>query len=264
MKTYQRSYAATKSQMYDQRSRVQKAIRMIKTLEDYLGKDNLSKLSLLDIGSSTGIITNSLAPFFKKVVGIDIDKGAIEYAKKTFQRGNLTFEQGDSMKLKFASYSFDVVICAQIYEHVPDPQKLFQEIYRVLKPGGVCYLAAVNKFWPIEPHYNLPFLSFLPKALANYYVRLTSKGNSYYETLLSYWQLKNLTKDFIRNEYTEKILKNPSEFGYNIPNLGIFSYLGKYFAPTLFWILVKPDSKNTKFFSRSRSSKPSPTNVGYY
>ncbi len=229
--------------MYDEPSRVQKAIRMIKTLEDYFGKNNLSKLSLLDIGSSTGIITHFLAPYFKKVVGIDIDEGAIEHAKKTFQQGNLTFEQGDSMKLNFPANSFDIVICAQIYEHVPDPQKLFQEIYRVLKPQGVCFLAAVNKFWPIEPHYNLPFLSFLPKPLANYYIKLTGKAESYYETLLSYWQLKDLTKDFVCIEYTEKILKNPKKFGFNIPALGVFSYLGKFFAPTIFWVLVKPGSK---------------------
>lgn len=242
MKAYQVNYATTRSQMYNQTSRVQKAQRIIKTLEDYLG-NNLSKLRLLDIGSSTGIITSTLSKHFKEVVGIDIDRGAVAYAKKTFKYKNLTFKLEDSMKLNFPANSFDVVVCAQIYEHVPDPKKLFAEIYRVLKPEGVCYLAAVNKLWPIEPHYNLPFLSFLPKPMANFYIRLTGKASNYYETLLSYWQLKDLTKDFISIEYTEKILTDPKKFAYNIPSLGIFSYFGKFLAPTLFWILVKPGKK---------------------
>lgn len=237
---YQPDYAASRSQMYDQASRVQKAVRMIKTLEDYFGKDHLSSLIVLDIGSSTGIITNSLAPHFKKIVGIDIDQGAVEHAQKTYSKDNLTFKLGDSMKLDFPANTFDIVICAQIYEHVPNPQKLFTEIYRVLKPGGVCYLAAVNKLWPIEPHYSLPFLAIMPKFLANIFVKLTGKAESYYETLLSYWKLKSLTKDFKINEYTEKILQNPQKFGYNHLPLGLFSFPGKFFAPTLFWLLIKP------------------------
>lgn len=240
MKSYQPDYAAYRSQMYDQTSRVQKAVRMVKTLEDYFGKDKLNTLTVLDIGSSTGIITNALAPHFRKIVGVDIDQGAVEYAQKTFKESNFTFKLGDSMKLDFPENTFDVVICAQIYEHVPDPQKLFSEIYRVLKPQGVCYLAAVNKLWPIEPHYNLPLLAIMPKSLANFFVRLTGKGSSYYESLLSYWQLKGLTKNFEIKEYTEKILKNPKKYGYSHPSFGPFSILGKFFAPTLFWLLVKP------------------------
>ena len=34
----------------------------------------------------------------------------------------------------------------------------------------------------MEPHYNLPFLSYLPKSTANYYVRFTGKAKKYYET----------------------------------------------------------------------------------
>ena len=40
------------------------------------------------------------------------------------------------MKLSFKENSFDIVICTHVYEHVPNSKKLFDEIYRVLKPGG--------------------------------------------------------------------------------------------------------------------------------
>ncbi len=245
-KNYQFNYAAGRPQMYDLESRKKKAERMIKTLSHYFGEKNLKKLSLIDIGASSGIIDNVLATKFKKVVGVDIDKDAISYAKKKFKRKNLIFKVGDALKLDFKQNTFDVVICTHIYEHVSDPKKLFKEIYRVLKPDGVCYLAAINKLWPIEPHYDLPFLSYLPKDWANVYVKIFNKAKQYYETPLSFWELQKLCSDFKIVDYTQKIMNDPKKFGYSdkingwilIPSQ-ILSPISKYLAPTFFWLLIK-------------------------
>lgn len=246
MNNYQLNYAAGRPQMYDKQARENKALRIIKTLENFLGKEKLKKLSVLDVGSSSGIIDNFLANKFKKVVGIDIDKKAVMFARRKFNRKNLTFKVDDAINLSFKNEKFDVVICAQVYEHVPDAKKLFSEIYRVLSPGGVCYLAAINGLWPWEPHYNLPFLSYLPKSIANLYVRLFKKAQKYYENPKSYWELKKLTKEFKKIEYTQKILRKPKFFGYGniitgiwLPAAYLLSPLSKYFAPTFFWLLVK-------------------------
>jgi len=134
MKSYQRNYAATRPQMYDLPSRRLRAIRIIKTLSHFYGSlDNLSELKALDVGSSTGIIDSILAKNFKEVVGSDIDRKAVYFAQKKFKQKNLRFVVEDAMKLSFKDENFDVVICAQVYEHVPDPKKLLSEIYRVLK-----------------------------------------------------------------------------------------------------------------------------------
>ncbi len=58
--------------------------------------------------------------------------------------------------------SCDLVICAQVYEHVPDDRRLAEEVYRVLKPGGVVFFSGPNWLFPIEGHYHLPFLHWLP------------------------------------------------------------------------------------------------------
>lgn len=244
-KNYQKNYAEGRPQMYDMKSREQKGIRIVKTLGDYFGSKNLSKLQVLDVGASTGIIDNVMAPFFKKLIGTDIDKKAIIYAKKNFKRKNLEFKVEDAMKLSFKNNSFDVVICTHVYEHVPNAQRLFDEIYRVLKPNGVCYLAAINAMWPWEPHYNLLFLSWLPKTLADKYVRLFKKAKNYYETPLTYWGIKNITKKFELINYTEKIIINPKKFGFadwNIENslTKILSKFATYFLPTFFFLLKKP------------------------
>lgn len=247
MGRYQHDYASGRPQMYDVQGRIRKAWRIVKLLEDYYGKKKLKELKVLDVGASTGIIDNELSKHFNQVVGIDIDSDAIDFAKKKFKRKSLVFQTDDAMKLSFKSNLFDVVICTQIYEHVPDPKKLFKEIFRVLKPGGTCYVAALNKLWPWEPHYDLPFLSWLPKQLGNAYVRVMGKAPEYYETLKTYWQLKTLMSNFQIIDYTPKILRSPKKFKYagfakfpmNIVAWCI-SFLSKYVVPTFFFLIVKP------------------------
>jgi hypothetical protein len=53
------------------------------------------------------------------------------------------------------------------------------EINRVLSPGGLAYLAAPNKWRLVEPHFGLPFLSWLPSSLSDRYVRLMKRGTHY-------------------------------------------------------------------------------------
>lgn len=249
---YQLEYASKVPEMYNQVSREQKARRMVKILESYYGKEKLAELTLLDLGSSTGFIDNILSPHFKEVIGIDIDRGAVKFAQEHFERDNLSFSEGNAMQLKFKANSVDIIICSHIYEHVPDSEKLFSEIYRVLKPGGVCFLAAVNKWWPLEPHYKLPFLSWVPKSIANFYMQMTGKGKHYYESLRSYWGLKQLTKQFKIVEYTDKIIRYPNLYGYDdVLKTGslqaktafLLTLLSKFLSPTFFWLLVKNDEK---------------------
>lgn len=248
MKAYQFNFSHDWPSMYDKNAREEKARRIIKVLEDYFGKNRLKELTILDIGSSTGIIDNILAPNFKKVVCVDIDEGGINYAKKTFKKPNLKFYIKDAMNLDLPDNSFDVVICTQVYEHVPDAKKLFSEIYRILKPNGVCYLAALNKLWPLEPHHKLLFLSWLPKNLADIYISFTRNKVEYEETLRTYWNLRSITSKFTYIDYTKKILQNPQKFGYNkviSSNFRIdyivklLSPIASFFTPTFIWLLIK-------------------------
>ncbi|MBI3397447.1 class I SAM-dependent methyltransferase [Candidatus Woesebacteria bacterium] len=246
MQSYQLNYASGRPQMYDKTSRINKASRIIKTLGDYIGQEKLKALTVLDVGASTGIIDFYLSKHFNHITGIDIDHKAIFYANRQFKRKNLVFKTGDALRLVFPKNKFDIIICTHVYEHVPNPGKLFEEIYRVLKPGGIVYFAAINSLWPIEPHYDLPFLSYLPKKLANIYVSLFNRAKRYYETPLNYWQLEKLTKNFSKIDYTSKILDDPVKFGYKgypikpiQPLIRPLSRILKFLTPTFFWMLVK-------------------------
>lgn len=196
--------------VFDQDGRKEKAHKILSVLSDYF-QGSLNTLNVLDLGCASGIITRFLAPHFKRIVGTDIDLPALDYARSA-ETGHAVFFPSDAMVLPFKNDVFDVVICAHVYEHVPDSAKLMKEIHRVLKQGGVCFFAAGNRVRLVEPHYRLPFLSMLPPALADFYLRLTAKGAHYEEQHLTYWGLKRLVSGFHVLDYTTKILRDPEKY----------------------------------------------------
>jgi ubiquinone/menaquinone biosynthesis C-methylase UbiE len=208
---YQYHFSSNRPYVFDVDGRERKARTMVAVLNDCL-PGAPENYSLLNVGGSTGIIDNYLADHFGKVVGIDIDEIAIRHAQENYRRHNLEFRVADAMALPFGDDSFDVAVCSHVYEHVPDPQRLFAEIRRILKPGGVCYFAAGNRLAWNEPHYNLPLLSVLPRPLAHVYIRLAGKARYYHEKHLSYWGLKRLVKDFSCTDYTARLIKEPNRF----------------------------------------------------
>jgi len=210
---------------------------MVAVLEDHIQKP-LNSLSLLNVGGSAGIIDNFLADYFDLVVSVDIDEPAIESAKGKFKKDNLKFQLGDALNLQFSNNSFDVVICSQVYEHVPDPQKMMNEIFRVLKPGGVCYFAAGNRLMWNEPHYNLPLLSVLPRTLAHLYVRLTGKASHYHELHYTYWGLKKLARRFRVHDVTHKLICDSLKYhiDYMVPPGSMKAAIARLIAGKLLWL----------------------------
>jgi SAM-dependent methyltransferase len=105
----------------------------------------------------------------------------------------------------------DVIVCSQGYEHVPYARKVMDEIFRVLKPEGVCYFAVTNRLSIEEHHYNLPFLSVIPRPLGHIYLRLAGKGKYYCEKHLSYWGLRRLAARFDLIDYNDKVINDPEK-----------------------------------------------------
>lgn len=243
--------------MYDVRARERKARTMVAVIGDYMARP-LNGMSLLNVGGSTGIIDNYLADHFGSVCGIDIDEPAIRHAQKSYNKTNLRFLVGDALNLEFAPNTFDVVICSHIYEHVTDPQRMMDQIFRVLKPGGVCYFAAGNRLMLNEPHYNLPLLSALPRAIAHLYIRAAGKAKFYYEKHLTYWGLRRLTQRFELHDFTAEIVRRPKAYGVDYmirphtAKAAVAKLIVEYFrwlSPGYIWLLEKPEAEPRKLFT---------------
>jgi ubiquinone/menaquinone biosynthesis C-methylase UbiE len=235
---YQYNFSKNSPYVYDAEDRERKARTMLSVLEDFLHKP-LSECNVLNVGGSAGAIDNFLADHAAKVVGIDIDEGAISHAQQTFQKENLEFQVADALNLPFDDSSFDVVICSHVYEHVPDPVKMFDEIHRVLRSDGICYFSAGNRLMWNEPHYNLPLLAILPRPLAHVYIRIAGKADYYHEKHLTYWGLKSLVRNFRRNDYTARLINEPTKFHteYMLPPGSVKARIAGVVAGWLYWAL---------------------------
>jgi 2-polyprenyl-3-methyl-5-hydroxy-6-metoxy-1,4-benzoquinol methylase len=94
---------------------------------------------VVDVGSGPGFLCESMADLVGpsgRVLGIDVSPDLVELARRRNWRGWLRYEQGDAAALPTPERSFDVAVCAQVLEYVPDADRGLREMHRVLKPGG--------------------------------------------------------------------------------------------------------------------------------
>lgn len=101
----------------------------------------LDKGKLLDIGCGGGILTESLPYYYPKVdiYGADVSSTAISYAKK-LGSGKIEYAHIKNKHLPYKNNFFDVCICLDVLEHVPDVIFFIREVKRVLKRNGIFFL----------------------------------------------------------------------------------------------------------------------------
>jgi ubiquinone/menaquinone biosynthesis C-methylase UbiE len=78
------------------------------------------------------------------VVGIDISTDLIALCNRRKPSTWLSYAIGDATKIDQADGSFDVVVCTQVAEYVPDVDSVLSEAFRVLKPGGRTVFVATD------------------------------------------------------------------------------------------------------------------------
>lgn len=96
----------------------------------------------LDAACGTGVIARLVAPMVGttgKVAGIDFDPLMIEVAGEL--ASGIEWHHGDLQKLPLPDQSFDLVICQQGLQFLPDRNAGLREMHRVLRPGGRLVLA---------------------------------------------------------------------------------------------------------------------------
>jgi len=112
---------------------------------------------VLDVGCSQGIASILLGREGFRVTGIDIQPSRIEYACADLERepeeirDRIGFKVANGSDLHFDSDSFDTVILGEVIEHLAVPNRLLDEVRRVLKPGGV---VAITTPFGLSPHHD--------------------------------------------------------------------------------------------------------------
>ncbi|MHC4878580.1 MAG: class I SAM-dependent methyltransferase [Planctomycetota bacterium] len=141
----------------------------------------VEELTVLDVGCGFGATSLALAEQCRSVVGIDPWARLVDDARAGAEEkglSNVEFEQADIATWESPN-RFDLVVLDNVLEHLPEQRRSLCNVVTSLKPGGVCYILVPNRLWPIEVHYKLPFLSWLPLSIANRYLRLSRRGTDY-------------------------------------------------------------------------------------
>lgn len=106
---------------------------------------------VLDLGCGTGYGANRLAEVARRVVGVDVSAEAVDYARGAFARSNLALAVGDVSRDELveelqreAPEPFDVVVCFEVLEHVPEPALVLARIKRLLHPSGLLFVSTPN------------------------------------------------------------------------------------------------------------------------
>lgn len=79
-----------------------------------------------------------------EVVGIDIDESLIAEVRRVAPP-NASFDVGDLRELPYEDDDFDLIVCFEAIEHVPDPEKVLDELSRVLRDDGLLALSTPNR-----------------------------------------------------------------------------------------------------------------------
>jgi arsenite methyltransferase len=101
---------------------------------------------ILELGCGPGLYACRFAKAFPQVTttGIDLSRRLIRRARvraKSRQLANCSFFEGDAQALSEVTESIDAVIVSRLFLIVPDRGAVLAEIFRVLRPGGRCFIA---------------------------------------------------------------------------------------------------------------------------
>lgn len=122
-------------------------LAFVKAIEGIVGANWVRRrpaISILDMGCDpSGRQLKEIAKYTRgQVVGINIGSMFPTEEAIAVAGPQVSLQNMSGLELDFPDRCFDLVISANVIEHVPDPAKFIQEASRVLKPGGVCYMEA--------------------------------------------------------------------------------------------------------------------------
>jgi SAM-dependent methyltransferase len=149
-----------------------------KILQLLRGRVELKGAKALEVGTGSGVIAEAL----KQEVGSGGEVWAVDVVDQRVHRDAVHFVAVANTTLPFEDGSFDLAVSNHVIEHVGDlaaQHDHLEELARVLRPAGALYLATPNRWAPVEPHFKLPLLSWLPEDRRSAYVRAARRGPRY-------------------------------------------------------------------------------------
>lgn len=130
---------------------------------------NNMPVKLLDFGCGAGQLVQDFCQLGYNAYGCDV---WTTYAQKPVNE-RLSEIQINPYRLPFEDNHFDIVVSTSVLEHAQNTEECFQEIYRVLKPGGTAMHLFPGKWYlPSEPHIYVPLANWFWPYCPNWWLML--------------------------------------------------------------------------------------------
>lgn len=104
---------------------------------------NIKNKQILDVGAGTGRLAFRLMNVGAEVTALDVSEVMVDKLKA--KNYKLKAVVGEAENLPFVDDIFDMVIATFLIVHLKDLKRFFDEVYRVLKPGGLFLVTNINQ-----------------------------------------------------------------------------------------------------------------------
>lgn len=155
-------------------------------LSEFIDVDNIN---VLEVGCGEG---GNLLPFARRgchVVGVDLSEQRVRQAEEFFSRESTdgTFVCDDILRYRDDCRLFDLIVCHDVVEHIPEKGKMLLALKRLLAPGGRLFVAFPAWQMPFGGHQqiarswvvsHLPFVHLLPELAFSLMLRLFGEDAS--------------------------------------------------------------------------------------
>lgn len=168
-----------------------------------------SDLKVLDIGAGNGGVAFAFANDARNsVCTLDLVPNPQAASCRRLLGSPVLQMTGDGAQLPFATNSIDLVLLVDVLEHLERPRETAAEIMRVLRPGGVCFVATPARLsWVFrrDPHYGVRGLLLLPndvqgfivnRVLRRSIVSATGEAIGAYDVTHTYWHAQEIARLF--------------------------------------------------------------------
>jgi 2-polyprenyl-3-methyl-5-hydroxy-6-metoxy-1,4-benzoquinol methylase len=126
-----------------------KRLRVIMELGERRSRKLGRRLRVLDVGCGNGSNSFPLASLGHHLLGIDISAESIHHASLKNSFPNARFLVHNLLE-KSLDETFDLVLCSEVLEHLPNPEPLLLAMARILEPGGLLLITVPNGYGPRE------------------------------------------------------------------------------------------------------------------
>ncbi len=125
--------------------------RLIAWLEAVGGADVLTRTTVVDLGCGGGLLAEPLAVRGARVIGCDLGGASLavarDHARASGGARPPLYVRGDLRAPPMRPGSADLVLLADVLEHVSEPAAIVQTAARLLRPGGFLYVSTLNRTW---------------------------------------------------------------------------------------------------------------------